>query len=676
VAAGPEHGRIVLTMSLVGAPRLFVGAAPVRVPNRKLLAALAILAMAETGRETRERLVGLLWSESDEALARGSLRQAMAGFRRICGQLGFEGLEADREAIAFAPGSVVTDIAEIEGATGGGKVHPALIETTDLPGRLMLTCDELDPAMRSWLAAAREGWRERLLRRLTADLGTLEPGAAGEEDVARAVLRLDQAHEPAARRLMSARARAGDPAAAIRVYDTLWSVLEEEHDLEPSDETASLAVAIKSGEVTPSTRSAASARSVGPAETAPVEAPSPPVLEDAGAAPLLIVEPFAVSEVGADGAARAEGFRHALMASLARFREWRVADGAAASGAEPPAAGRYRLRARAEGSRLVTALTLVEADSGVLLWSDRFALEGTGVEAARDRLLRQLTAALTLHLTRDRLACGDASGGPGLWLRGRDLLRRWTPDAWAEAETLLETATERTPDWAPGWATLALARALGPAARPGRMRDPAGAAAALVAARRAAALDPLDARAALALGWASAAAGRWQAAGEAAAEALGLNGDDPRVLTLGALLLAAAGRGEAALAPADAALETEAPDAGGWALHAALRFLSGDEAGAEEAARMAEGVAPLAGLWRAAALARRGEPEAARDAFAALRGRLREVWEGETFCDAAAARWLLQALPVRDPAVWRRLRDALALAGAPVEGARFETAVG
>ena len=91
---------------------------------------------------------------------------------------------------------------------------------------------------------------------------------------------------------------------------------------------------------------------------------------------------------------------------------------------------------------------------------------------------------------------------------------------------------------------------------------------------------------------------------------------------------------------------------------------------------MAEGVAPLAGLWRAAALARRGEPEAARDAFAALRGRLREVWEGETFCDAAAARWLLQALPVRDPAVWRRLRDALALAGAPVEGARFETAVG
>ena len=47
----------------------------------KARAALAYIALSEGRRETRERLVGLLWSESGEDKARASLRQTLRDLR-------------------------------------------------------------------------------------------------------------------------------------------------------------------------------------------------------------------------------------------------------------------------------------------------------------------------------------------------------------------------------------------------------------------------------------------------------------------------------------------------------------------------------------------------------------------------------------------------------------------
>ena len=64
-----------LAISVLGRMRVDIHGQELRFKSRKSRAALAYLALNDDSHETRERLVGLLWSESEEEKARASLRQ-------------------------------------------------------------------------------------------------------------------------------------------------------------------------------------------------------------------------------------------------------------------------------------------------------------------------------------------------------------------------------------------------------------------------------------------------------------------------------------------------------------------------------------------------------------------------------------------------------------------------
>ncbi len=90
---------------------------PVRRPdlrfeNRKAKALIGYLLLSGDLRESRERLVGLLWSETDEQRARASLRQTLFQLREIFSEAGFEGFVSDKLSVGFQPGSVDVDVAE------------------------------------------------------------------------------------------------------------------------------------------------------------------------------------------------------------------------------------------------------------------------------------------------------------------------------------------------------------------------------------------------------------------------------------------------------------------------------------------------------------------------------------------------------------------------------------
>jgi DNA-binding SARP family transcriptional activator len=57
------------------------GDSELAVRSRKAQALLAYMAISPQPWESRERLAGLLWSESDETSARGSLRQVLRELR-------------------------------------------------------------------------------------------------------------------------------------------------------------------------------------------------------------------------------------------------------------------------------------------------------------------------------------------------------------------------------------------------------------------------------------------------------------------------------------------------------------------------------------------------------------------------------------------------------------------
>src|ERR1700748_2863785 len=75
----PASGQ--LSLRLLGDFAAEVDGREISLTTRKARALTAYLALSDNAQDTRERLVGLLWSESDEERARASLRQAVHDIR-------------------------------------------------------------------------------------------------------------------------------------------------------------------------------------------------------------------------------------------------------------------------------------------------------------------------------------------------------------------------------------------------------------------------------------------------------------------------------------------------------------------------------------------------------------------------------------------------------------------
>src|SRR5207253_3013756 len=109
-------------------------------------AVLSYLALSEAKHESRERLVGLLWSRSDEEKARASLRQVVRELRSMLEEAGYDGFVAERLMIGIDVGRIEVDIESVIQLAEGGRVHPLLLDTPQLDGRLLEGMDDLEPS--------------------------------------------------------------------------------------------------------------------------------------------------------------------------------------------------------------------------------------------------------------------------------------------------------------------------------------------------------------------------------------------------------------------------------------------------------------------------------------------------------------------------------------------------
>src|ERR1700760_2006948 len=88
-----------LAISVLGSMRATSHGQDIKLRQRKARALLAYLALTEGRQDTRERLVGLLWSESEEEKARTSLRQILHELDRDLQAAGFDGFQRDRQRV-------------------------------------------------------------------------------------------------------------------------------------------------------------------------------------------------------------------------------------------------------------------------------------------------------------------------------------------------------------------------------------------------------------------------------------------------------------------------------------------------------------------------------------------------------------------------------------------------
>lgn len=677
--AAPEGARR-LSISLVGRLALRFDGRTVELRTRKAGAVLGYLALSETKSESRERLVGLLWSRSDEEKARASLRQVVRELRQVLEDAGFAGFSAGRLSAGFDRAQVEVDVESILQQAARGDVHPLLLDIPRLGERLLEGMDDLDPSFRVWILAKRQTIQERLMRSLEAGLAAADLSGERVRKIASAIVNLDPTHEQACCCLMKAHAEDGDTAGALRIYKALWDLLDRDYGMEPSRTTQDLVARIKLGEIE---RPASGGNSQGAvrriheaAQPASVPGLLPPKI---AAKPCLVLRPFAMHGVASDQAHLVQGFSLHLAASLVRFREWSVVDRPPPALVRPEwgAAPQYCIEATAyqAGAEINMVMVLKDEVTGAFIWSESFRLSLANWFEAQQRIIRRIASSLNVQLSAERLVrlAGEADVSLDVydrWLRGQDLMARFDSESWHRAVVIFRDAIRKSPGFSPCYSSLVQMNNIEHFVHPGVFRDLEKAKRTLELAKMAVQLDPVDSRAHLCCGWSYTMALREAEAAPHMDLACELNDNDPWTLLSSAQYAAFCGSIEQARQRSQQSLAVSpAPSYLEWSYHSIIRFLSGDYAGAIEACDRVNGVVKLMPAWRIAALVHLGALTTAREEASRFMNALRSFWIGDVApTDESITRWLLQGLPIVVTSRWEALRDGLRGAGLPVEG--------
>ncbi|HJQ18826.1 MAG TPA: BTAD domain-containing putative transcriptional regulator [Gemmatimonadaceae bacterium] len=210
----------------------------------KLSALLAFLSLAPAGLpQRRDRIVGLLWPELDQAHARTALRKALHAVRATLGADVVRTRGDEEVALAFPP--MWCDAVELASAADSGKMLRAteLYRGELMPGFHLADCVEFE----RWLEDERTLARERAGAAAWGLAASLERDSrltdAGR--MARRAVRYSWDDERVLRRTISMLARIGDHAGALRLYDEFAERMRSELDAEPSPETTALVDALR-----------------------------------------------------------------------------------------------------------------------------------------------------------------------------------------------------------------------------------------------------------------------------------------------------------------------------------------------------------------------------------------------------------------------------------------------
>ena len=669
----------MLQLSLFGPFSLRSDDREIRIKSLKLRAILGYVALNESLLETRERLVGLLWSESGEAQARAVLRQVVRELREIFAEAGSEGLTITSHEVGLERRAVDVDVWAVIRAAEAGEVHPLLLERPRLADDLLAGLDDLDPSFRVWVLAKRQTLRDRLMRALEDALAKGRRDPHKESLLAEAIINLDPTHEEACRRMMHACATTGRTAHALRAYKALWDLLDEDYGMEPAAATQELVAQIKLGAFDhPREEEDASIPASLPSLSSASVVPEQPEVRL-----LLSLRPVDTQQVDPAKAHLVIGFRQLLIASLVKFRDWHVTDTPLQPkhGRLPEGSECFEIQMFASQNRQILQLTVMlkALDTGFYIWSDGFELKLSNWFDSQRRVIRRVAMALNVHLSAERLRRlsekPDISiGVHDRWLRCQTLVRTFDPQHWANLTKEFDHIIEAAPQFVPAYCGLADLHTIEHIAHPGVFRASVREQKALELARKAVELDAADMHAHRCLAWAYAMIKQYGQAELHMQVATELNPNDSWTAISGALLFAFCGQYKRSSELGQLALDmTLSPSLTHWAFQADIQFLSGNYQAAVEAAERARDVIWGVPAWKTAALAHLGQTtEAAAEAKRFLT-RIRANWFGsEPATDDAIVRWLLHLYPIRQSADWARLRDGLKAAGLPTDGSEHD----
>ena len=254
----------MLSILLLGQPQILLDGKPLNIARRKSRALVYYLA-AHPRPLSREHLLALFWPDLERSAAQQTLRTTLHGLRKTLGGL----LVVEDDTIAFAP-EVDIDVRRFEPTL---RVHASRLtsnlqspisnlqssQTPEAERRGLISnlhlyrADFLDgftlpdsPAFDDWATVERERYRRLAVRGLTqlSHMHEANQNFAEALDTLDRALAFDSLQEDLQRAAMRLHYLAGDRAGAIRRYDSLRRLLDEEMGVPPMAETRAVYDAI------------------------------------------------------------------------------------------------------------------------------------------------------------------------------------------------------------------------------------------------------------------------------------------------------------------------------------------------------------------------------------------------------------------------------------------------
>lgn len=229
------------SINLLGTPQILQDAQPLTITRKKSRALLYYLA-AHAKPLTRDRLLAFFWPDQDRAAAQQVLRTTLHGLRKALGSA----LVVDDDTLAIAP-EVLVDVRTFEAnlttPTSTRSVQ-LLTSTLQLYRGDFLSDFALSEAAEfdDWVFGQQEHYRRLAVRgyvALSQEHEQQQNFAAALDALDRA-LQFDRLQEDLQRTALRLHYLAGDRAGAIRRYESLRKLLDEELGVPPMAETRAL----------------------------------------------------------------------------------------------------------------------------------------------------------------------------------------------------------------------------------------------------------------------------------------------------------------------------------------------------------------------------------------------------------------------------------------------------
>ena len=431
---------------------------------------LAYLALRQGEAVTREKLMGMLWSDRGESQARSSLRQSLWALRRAFKDMDPSPLLIEGETLALDSGAVESDVATLEGLVAKGT--PGALESvlSLYQGPLLEGLRVRDPVFENFLRS-----EQARFHRMAADAGTalldqqLKAGLSeSAAETAKRLLTIDPLQEAAHRMLMQYYADKGQASFAFKQYQQCREMLKSEFNVKPAVKTEQLFNRI---------RLAHSGGESGPGHhhgTVPDHVEGKSEKQARRETPSIAVLPFQNLSGDPEQEYFSDGITEDIITALSRLRWFLVIarnstfvyKGKAIDirqvGRELDV--RYVLEGsvRKAGNRVRITAELVDAISGVQCWAEKYDRELTDIFKLQDEITQSVTAAIEPELVaaegvRSETRSPEDLGAWDLVMRALAHYGRMTTRESETAIDILRQAVRQYPDYGPAHSLLAFA---------------------------------------------------------------------------------------------------------------------------------------------------------------------------------------------------------------------------